>query len=242
MTIDGAEEPVTTVTVAGSTAFFANRDGLPAGMNDEQIARTAARFIAASLATPVAVLYATQVHGALTYTYGREGELAPGPHLVGRCDALVTAEEHVALLVRTADCLPVTLAGPGVAAIVHAGWRGLAADVLGATVRRIAAEFAVPSLELEAVLGVGVGPCHYEVGDDVVSALRGVPSFAVSWDLGGRVDLRAWAVGRLTALGVPERSITALPGCTACAARYHSHRRDGGGAGRQWSAIVRRGA
>ena len=69
----------------------------------------------------------------------------------------------VAAIVLVADCLPVALAGPGAAGVVHAGWRGLAGGVLEAGVarrRRLAGRVA-------AAIGPGIGPCCYEVGDDV---------------------------------------------------------------------------
>jgi len=233
-----AENAVRSIEIAGSIGFFANAVGLPPRLDEEQIATVAATAIAARMGRPLPVLYARQVHGALTYTYGAEGPLPAGPRLVGSCDALITGEVGVALLIRTADCLPVVLAGPGVAAVVHAGWRGLAADVLGAAVRRIAAEFGVSASHLTALCGVGIGPCHYVVGDDVIRALSARPSQASGWHAEGRVDLRAWALGRLLTLGLAAGNLSSLEGCTACDPNYHSFRRDRERAGRQWSAVV----
>jgi hypothetical protein len=163
--------------------------------------------------------------------------LPAGPHLVGECDALITGEVGIALTVRTADCLPVAIAGGGVVAIVHAGWRGLAADILGAVLGRLTAEFGVAPGAVTAAIGVGVGPCHYAVGPEVVRGLAAHGSDA-AWHADGHVDLGAWAAGRLRALGVAADRVRVLPGCTACSASYHSYRRDGAAAGRQWSAVV----
>jgi len=196
----------------------------------------------ALLGRPIPVLFGRQRHSAVTFTYAAEGSLTSDPRSVGTCDALVTAESDVALVVVTADCLPVAVAGGGVAAIAHAGWRGLAADVLGALVRRIGAEFGVGPRRLSAIVGVGVGPCHYEVGNEVVAALAGRNVGDVSWQFGRKVDLSAWARGRLIALGLNEDRVSRLAGCTACSPRFHSHRRDGAAAGRQWSAVVLRDA
>jgi len=186
----------------------------------------------------VPVLWAEQRHGTTSFVYGQHAPLPVAAHCVGQCDAIITAEPHVALLVLTADCLPVALVGEEVVAIVHAGWRGLAADILGAVLRRIGNEFGVSPGQLTAILGVGVGPCHYPVGTEVREALAVHPVAWSDWSVDGAVDLSRWAAGRLLALGVPPGGVLRLAGCTACSDRYHSYRRDGAGAGRQWSAVV----
>jgi len=99
-------------------------------------------------------------------------------------------------------------------------------------------EFGVPQAEVRAVIGVGVGPCHYKVGEEVVTALSRHAVEGPDWRGDGTVDLGRWAMGRLLALGVPPDALRVLPGCTACSPSHHSYRRDGGDAGRQWSAIV----
>ena len=158
--------------------------------------------------------------------------------MVGTCDALLTAEPWTALTVRTADCLPIALYGGGIVAIVHGGWRGLAADVLGTVLGRMRSEFGVPPADVHAAIGVGVGPCHYRVGEEVVTALSRHSVEGDEWRGNGAVDLTRWAAGRLLALGVRSEALRVLPGCTACSPSYHSYRRDGRHAGRQWSAIV----
>ncbi len=223
----------------GAVALFAGAERSPAGLGDEELAASAGAAIAERTGRMVPVLYARQVHGRLSYTYGAEGELPAGPVLVGACDALITAEPGVAMLVRTADCLPVALAGGGAAAMVHAGWRGLAADVLGAVVRRLGAEMGVRADRLAAVIGVGVGPCHYPVGPEVLGALAALDCAGAPWRAGeSAVDLAAWARGRLLACGLDAAAVETLPGCTACDPALHSHRRDGAAAGRQWSAVM----
>ena len=165
-----------------------------------------------------------------------EAALAPGAHLVGRCDGLITAQPGVGLVVRNADCLPVALAGGGAVAMLHAGWRGLAADILGKAVRRLEGELGVPPGELEAVVGPGVGPCHYEVGREVIAGLEVCPTADPGWQHDGRVDLARFAAGRLRRLGVS--SVRHAGVCTACSPHHYSYRRDGTEAGRMWSAAV----
>ena len=235
--VDG--KGVTTVLLNGALAAFGDAAAAPGRLPTEELAGVAGGWLAAHLGRHVPVLYADQQHTALTFVYGREGPMAAGPHRVGICDALVTAEDDVALLVRTADCLPVALAGGGAVAMVHAGWRGLAADILGAALARLRVDFGVAPDDVCAAIGVGIGPCHYRVGSEVVAALARHDAGGARWRAGEAVDLGAFAKGRLEKLGVPGRSIVSLPGCTACSTVHHSHRRDGAVAGRQWSAIIR---
>jgi YfiH family protein len=233
---------VTAVCLEGGLAYFADAVACPAELSSDELVRSALAAIERRLGRPVVLLHANQRHTALTFTFGAEGRLARGAYSVGVCDALITAEPDVALLVRTADCLPVALAGGGVVAVVHAGWRGLAADILGATTRRLRAEFGIEPTALEAVVGVGIGPCHYRVGDEVRGALVRHATVVDTWRREDRVDLAGFTRGRLLALGLRPGSVTALAGCTACSPRHHSYRRDGAGAARQWTAVIRPGA
>lgn len=233
------EEGVTTVCARGGCALFASARAAPRGEDAAQLSERARASVERRFARRVTALWARQEHTALSYTYTRAAALAGDVACVGACDALITPEPDVALVVRTADCLPVALLADDVVAIVHAGWRGLAADVIGATVRRLAAEFGVGAGALAAVVGVGIGPCHYSVGPEVIDALAPIEVFDGRWRLDGRVDLAAFARARLIALGVARDKVSQLPGCTSCLSQFHSYRRDGKRAGRQWSAVVR---
>lgn len=167
---------------------------------------------------------------------------------LGDGDAALTATAGVAVAVLTADCVPILLCAGGgaVVAAIHAGWRGTAADVAGAAVRTIAARFALPPASVEARLGPAIGPCCYEVGDEVVAALRavagGAAASAVTSGRSGRahVDLRAANRSLLRAAGVPAAAIVDEGPCTRCAAAFwFSHRASGGRTGRQAAIVVR---
>jgi copper oxidase (laccase) domain-containing protein len=237
MTASGERDGVTPVALRGALALFADATASPSSLTDQALADVAGRAVDRRFGSSVPVLYARQCHGRLACVYSSAEPLPAGPHLVGECDVLITGEAGVVLTVRTADCLPIALAAPGVVAMVHAGWRGLAADVLGSALARLANEFGAGAVSVEAAIGVGVGPCHYPVGPEV---LRGLEQHDCreAWHADGRVDLAAWTVGRLRALGVGPGQVRVLRGCTACSSSHHSYRRDGAAAGRQWSAIV----
>jgi YfiH family protein len=233
-----SNDGVVAVAMPCSVALFGDARTAPKGLDSDTLAAAAGDAIERRTGHTVPVLYGRQEHSRLTFTFSATHPLPAGPHLVGTCDALLTAEPWTALTVRSADCLPVVLAGNGAVALIHAGWRGLAADVLGAALGRMRVEFGVPAATVRAVVGVGIGPCHYRVGDEVVTALSYHPVRGDGWHAAGAVDLAAWAKGRMLALGVQEEGIRVLPGCTACSPSHHSYRRDGEQAGRQWTAVL----
>jgi YfiH family protein len=162
------------------------------------------------------IVTAHQVHGAeLTHPGGRAPE----------ADGHVLAEPGTAALVFVADCLPVAVAGPGGAAILHCGWRGLAAGIV---TRGAAAVRAT-----DAAIGPGIGQCCYEVGDEVLEAFGGLgPGVAA----GRMLDLAEVARLQLAAAGVERIEVAGL--CASCEEeQFFSHRRDQGRTGRQAGVI-----
>jgi hypothetical protein len=163
-----------------------------------------------------------QVHGTRVVVATEPIDIACPQDQLPRADGQATALGGLAPMVLAADCLPVALAASGAVAMVHAGWRGLAAGVLEQGVQRII-ELA-DATAIEAVIGPGAGACCYEVGPEVREALGQEGS-------GSTVDLAAVARERLRAAGVKE--VQVLDVCTICDERFFSHRREGERAGRQ---------
>jgi YfiH family protein len=167
-----------------------------------------------------------QVHGAtVARVLDAPPHAEPAQEELARADGQATALRGVAAVVLGADCLPVALGRSGAVAMVHAGWRGLAAGVLEEGVRALA-ELGPDGEDRErvvAVIGPCAGACCYEVGPEVHAAL-GAPG-------AGTVDLRAIATERLAAAGVGE--VRHAAACTICDERFFSHRREGERAGRQ---------
>ncbi len=155
--------------------------------------------------------FGRQVHGTAVGEDG-EGEDA---------DAQVTRRRGVAVMALTADCLPIALAAPGGAGMVHAGWRGLAGGVIENAVRALGDVSA-------AAIGPCARGCCYEVGDEVREALGLEPAGGPAL-----VDLPALARERLERAGVATIEDTGL--CTMCTdpSLFFSHRRDGPRTGRQ---------
>jgi YfiH family protein len=142
------------------------------------------------------------------------------------CDALLTATAGQALAVHVADCLPIVLAGAGGLAVIHAGWRGLAAGVIESAVEQLRA--LTGEGPLEAVIGPGAGGCCYEVDADVHEALAGYGA-----SHGRLLDLPVVAAAKLRAAGV--ETVSDVDICTLCAppGLLFSHRREGTRTGRQ---------
>lgn len=150
-----------------------------------------------------------QRHGAEVAVVER-----PGP--AGPADSIVTSTPGLPLAVFTADCLGVVLTAAGAVGVAHAGWRGLAAGVLEATVAAMASRRQDPS---SAYIGPAIGPCCFEVGEDVAGHF---PQDLASTSWGSTsVDLVAAARRRL-----PGMDLISDGRCTACGGGP-SHRRDG---------------
>lgn len=165
-----------------------------------------------------------QVHGATLHL--REDDpaaqhfLDPGdPPKDG--DGQLTRTAGRPLLALVADCLPVAMTGPEGLAMLHCGWRGLAAGIIGRAAPMIGAT--------DAVIGPGIGPCCFEVGEEVFEEFS---DLGPGLRYGRNLDLPEVARRLLAQAGV-ER-IEASDSCTYCdQENFFSHRRDNGATGRQ---------
>ncbi len=129
------------------------------------------RRLRAALALPAEPLWLDQVHGVeVVAADAIPADVASRP----RGDAVVAARPGVVCAIQVADCLPVLFAsldGQRIGA-AHAGWRGLAAGVLEATL----AALGRPAAQVMAWLGPAIGPAHFEVGDEVRAAFCDPPA------------------------------------------------------------------
>lgn len=151
-------------------------------------------------------------------------------------DALVTAEAHRALVVLAADCVPVLLAGDGVAGVAHAGRVGLASGVISATLDAAAGLGAVPE-RLVAVIGPAIGGCCYEVPAQLRDEVAGPRPAAYARSSWGTPSLDLPAAVRAELDGAGVRQIVDVGVCTRCDPRWFSHRRDPA-AGRHAGMVV----
>lgn len=219
----GPYEVVFSTRVGGvSEGPFASLNlGRATADDPERVDENRRRLCAAIGAEPDRLVLNYQQHAALVHraVAGARDE---------RGDGLVTDEPGVPLLALSADCLPVVLVradgtSPALA-VLHAGWRGLLGGIVEAGVR------ALGRSRLVAGIGPGIGPCCYEVGEEVAGPFR----VALGKRVVGRGKLDLWAAAEqlLRAAGVEQVERQDL--CTACHPElFFSHRRDGGITGRQ---------
>jgi YfiH family protein len=197
--------------------------GLLTGDQIPTVRQNRQRLTAALDRDPDGVLFGHQLHEATVAVSEQPpdpnpwlAEVSPAP-----ADGQATSERQLTPLVQVADCLPVAVAGPGGVAMLHCGWRGLAGGIVAEGVRRVSAE--------AAAIGPGIGPCCYQVGDEVLAQFEPLGDGIAD---GRMLDLAEVARRLLAIAGVDRVESSAL--CTSCEAElFFSHRRDGERTGRQ---------
>jgi polyphenol oxidase len=213
--LDGAGAAFSTRLGGVSEAPFDSLNlGLLTADDGEAVGENRRRLAAALGFEPGQVACARQVHGTRLVEHPREGRLV-------EADGHVLREAGKAALVFTADCLPVAVAGPKGMAMLHAGWRGLAGGILAAGAEAVEAT--------SAAVGPGIGPCCYEVGEEVLESFADLGEGVAT---GRMLDLPEVARRLLAAAGVQRVESAGL--CTSCEADlFFSRRRDQGRTGRQ---------
>jgi len=187
----------------------------------ERVDENRRRLCAEAGAQPEALAMNYQHHSAdvLRARAGSRGE---------RGDGLWTEERGLPVLALAADCLPIALARANGAkpavAVLHAGWRGLVGGIAAEGVKTLGGGLVA------AMIGPGIGPCCYEVDEEVAAPFR--RAFGMGLYRDGKLDLWGAAERALRAAGVARVDRVDL--CTACNPdRFFSHRRDDGLTGRQ---------
>ncbi len=207
-----------------------NEFNLGFGADDPEAARENRRRLGELAGDDVEFCWLRQVHGV---------EVADADDVVDatepvEADACISRTPGRACTVLTADCLPVLFADRSatVVAAAHAGWRGLAAGVLEATITAMSR----PPSEIVAWFGAAIGPDVFEVGDDVYQAFTdGDPGARIHfepspWNPDDRhvADLYGLARRRLRDLGMEAKAIFGRRRCTYTdEERFYSYRRDG---------------
>lgn len=205
----------------GVAVFYTTRD-FPGRITDDIVKAIRERFgIDASLNT------CRQVHGATVQAArGQGGEC-------DSCDALFTVERRVALAIKVADCLPVTIADPqrGVLANIHSGWRGTVQKITAATLDTLERDTPFGPGTALAWLGPSIRVCCFEVGEEVAAQFDG--RYVDRSHPKPHVDIAAVTGDLLRNRGFSEANIFDSGLCTRCEGSiFHSFRRDGSGGGR----------
>jgi len=170
---------------------------------------------------------AWQRHGTVVRKASPEGILRPGTRHEP-CDGFWSDESGQGMMLLTADCLPVAIArqsddNPALA-VLHVGWRGLLEGIVGSGVA------ALGGGRFAAAIGPGIGPCCYEVGNEVAEPFT--RRFGPEVVSEGRLDL--WRAAELALTEAGSREVERTDLCTFCHPElFFSHRRDRGTTGRQ---------
>ncbi len=223
---------VATVPALSAVPGLVHGFGQRPGPGPETREETSAR-VRAALKSSGRLLLLRQVHGTTVVAAPWEG--------TPEADAALATAPGLLLGIATADCLPVLLVDPTRRAVAaaHAGWRGTAGGIAGRAVEALRAAGSRPD-DLLAALGPVIGPCCYEVGEEVRTAFGPAGERFFRPGPRGRphLDVRAANARQLEDAGVPPARIHLVEDCTSCRSElYYSYRRDGAGTGRMISFV-----
>ena len=219
------DSPFGRIVVASDAPLFYTTRDFDGRLNDGVAARIVS-FIRERFGIDATLNTCVQVHGV---DVGVAQTQKPWSEC-DSCDALWSDRRGVALGIKVADCLPVSMLDHGnhIAANIHSGWRGAAQNIVGKTLDAIGATNA------EAWLGPSIRVCCFEVGEEV--AERFDPRFVDRSYAKPHVDLVAYTTDVLRKRGIERIHDSGL--CTRCEGSiFHSYRRDGSG-GRNLALIA----
>jgi len=192
------------------------------GRLTDGIAREMTSFIHARFGIRASLTTCTQVHGKTAVRAQRANEWRE----CDACDALWAMEQHVALGIKVADCLPVAMIDPvhEVTANVHSGWRGTVQRITASTLDALAESTSFRAHDAHAYLGPSIRVCCFEVGEDVASQFDEA-YVDRSFDK-PHVDVARLTVDLLRARGFRDDRIHDSKLCTRCdGSIFHSYRR-----------------
>jgi len=158
-------------------------------------------------------------------------------------DGLITAHKKVALVVKTADCVPILVYDPerNVVGVLHAGWRGTLGGILLGIVESMKEAFGSNPLDILVAIGPSIGPCCYEVKDDVSSLFIKGGLATCILNRNGKMYLDIPDAGRVLfeKAGVLPNHIDCIKVCSRCLPNlFHSYRRERGKNEVQYSFIA----
>lgn len=160
-----------------------------------------------------------------------------------KADAIFTTNPDVTLFMRFADCVPIMIYDKNkkVVAIVHAGWQGTVKKIVKKAVLFLKNNFRIATDSLVAGIGPSIGPCHYEIGSEVESAVKS--AFPEDWKellecRNSKVFFNLWKANQIQLEKMGVKSIEIAQVCTACHTdTWFSHRQERGKTGRFGAAI-----
>jgi len=217
---------------ASNPPFDSLNLGLDCGDERDRVLENRRRFFQALGIRQEQLAVPGQVHGSRV-------EVASKPGLFPSTDALVTNRPGVFLSLSVADCLPIFYFDPfrRVVGAVHAGWRGTSQKIAVRTLEKMSEEFGCQPSQILVFVGPHIGPCCYEVGEEVAQLFE-EDFLKPRGD--GRWALDLWAVNerQLISSGILQERMTNPGLCTSCHRDlFFSHRGEGGRTGRMLGVI-----
>ncbi len=158
-------------------------------------------------------------------------------------DAVLTEKKGILIGVQVADCVPILLYDKekNIIGVVHAGWRGTAAQILKHTLETMQYRFHCSTEDILTAIGPSIRQCCYSVGDDVKDAIQkvtGKGTYYHEQDNKCFVDLSSANVIQALSTGIPQQNIWQSDECTFCNPdRFYSYRYVKGPTGRQGGFI-----
>jgi len=228
-------------------AFASLNISMHRGDADENVAKNLQILADALQFDPKKLVLTRQTHSDIIRVVTAADHIGIDHHEYPECDALVTAEPEVALMVFTADCTPILLHDPmtGAVGAVHAGWRGTAADIVGKTVRAMEENFGAKRENIRAAIGPNIAACCFETDADVPQAMLAALGDKAKEFIRAEKDKHYVNLKALNACFLRRAGVTKIEisdDCTMCQnRRFWSHRITVGNRGSQGAIIVCKG-
>lgn len=193
---------------------------------DELISHNREQFLNKLSIAPESLVSAQLAHGNTVAIINSRS--SGSSEFVPHTDALLTKQKNIFLSITVADCIPIYLYEPSnqIIGIIHAGWRGLAKNIIHATIEKAQNELGLDPTKTLIAIGPSIGPCHFEVQQDVVDQFTDFPATVSKRENKMHLDLRLIAKDQIRNAGIIEEHIEISPICTYEDATYFSHRRD----------------
>lgn len=208
--------------------------------HDEILSRDFSEVLSKNHLNPKAVYNVHQIHGDKIILVDEDILTTQSPYgqMAGKADGLITAREEVALVIKTADCVPLIIYDPihSVQASLHSGWRGTLLKIGPKAIRLMSDRYGSNPGDLYATLGPSISQNSFQVRDDVVIPWRETFGFADEVihrqdDEFSYIDIRTTIVRSLVEVGMDIDKISVSEIDTFTSEKYHSYRREGNGCG-----------
>ena len=186
---------------ASGAPFASLNMSFSSGDNPRHVLENRRRYLSALRVVPEHIICCNQVHGVNVVQAGRadrgRGALER-ESAIPSCDGLMTDEAGVPLTMNFADCTPLLFCDPvhHAVAVSHGGWRGTAGNIAAETLRRMGEAYGTKPDDVLAAIGPAIGPCCFEVGQEVVDAFAKLFSPLEMEELTGRQGINTISICR----------------------------------------------